>query len=294
MNDRAGSTVDAEHRHRPRPAGDQPDRPPGTGRHPRAAGHGDRQPLGVVRRPSGSRRHRPGVPRAIGDRDDRAVGVRQVDAHPVPQPDARARSGRAGAWRGAAPRQGAVLGGRRPRRHPARGRHGVPAAQPVPDEVDRREHARPARASIASSSRAVARDELVEKALRRRRAVERGQEPPRRARRRAVGRPAAAPVHRAGARGRAGRPADGRAVLRARSAVDLPDRGPDRRAQAPAHDRDRDPQHAAGRPRQRLHGVHHDRERRRARAPCRVRADAPDLHRPQHERTEAYVTGRFG
>ena len=60
---------------------------------------------------------------------------------------------------------------------------------------------------------------------------------------------------------RARRAVDGRTVLGARSPVDLPHRGPDRPAQARAHHHHRHPPHAAGRADQRLHRVHHDRER---------------------------------
>ena len=63
------------------------------------------------------------------------------------------------------------------------------------------------------------------------------------------------------------------------------------------HDRDRHPQHAAGRARRR-----HDRvllaRRGRRRPPVgrprRVRPDRQDLHDAGDKRTEDYVTGRFG
>ena len=55
------------------------------------------------------------------------------------------------------------------------------------------------------------------------------------------------------------------------------------------HDRDRDPQHAAGRPRLRLHGVHVSRRAGRVRhRPARC---SP---RPNDRRTQDYITGRFG
>ena len=60
---------------------------------------------------------------------------------------------------------------------------------------------------------------------------------------------AAAPVHRAGDRCGAAGAAHGRAVLGAGPDLDLRDRGPDPRAEERVHDRDRDPQHAAGGPR---------------------------------------------
>ena len=64
-------------------------------------------------------------------------------------------------------------------------------------------------------------------------------------------RPAAAALHRALPRRRAGRDPDGRAGLGARPDLDDADRGPDARAQARVHDRDRHAQHAAGRARRR-------------------------------------------
>ena len=62
----------------------------------------------------------------------------------------------------------------------------------------------------------------------------------------AVRRAAAAAVHRPGDRDRPRGHPDGRAVLRARSPRDAPDRGADGRDQGALHDRHRDPQHAAG------------------------------------------------
>ena len=70
--------------------------------------------------------------------------------------------------------------------------------------------------------------------------------PPEGQRPRPLGRPAAAPVHRARDRGRARGAADGRAVLGARPDRHRPHRGSDRRAQGSIHGPDRDPQHAAG------------------------------------------------
>ena len=74
----------------------------------------------------------------------------------------------------------------------------------------------------------------------------------------AVRRPAAAVVHRPDDRRRAGGHPHGRAVLGARSAQHPPDRGAHGRAQEGLHDRHRDPQHAAGRPRVGHDGVHDD------------------------------------
>src|SRR5205823_1009372 len=82
-------------------------------------------------------------------------------------------------------------------------------------------------------------------------------------------------------RGRAGgRPAR-RAGVRARPDRDVRDRGPDPRAEAGIHDRDRHAQHAAGRARRRPDGLllpRRARGRLAQRHPRRVRRDAEDLH----------------
>ena len=122
----------------------------------------------------------------------------------------------------------------------------------------------------------------------------RGQEPPRRARGGPVGGPAAAPVHRPGARRGAGGPPHGRAVLGARSPVHAAHRGAHLRAQVAPRDRDRHAQHAAGRARLRLHGILHHRERGRGGPPRRAGRTDQIFSRPANPRTEAYVSGRFG
>ena len=104
-------------------------------------------------------------------------------------------------------------------------------------------------------------------------AVGRGQGQAQRQRAEPVGRPAAAPVHRAHRGGAARGDPVRRAVLGARSDLDRQDRGADRRAQGGLHDRDRHPQHAAGGARLRLHRLHVS---RRA---DRVRHHEQDVHR---------------
>ena len=139
---------------------------------------------------------------------------------------------------------------------------------PFPDDVDLRQRRRG-----AAADRPARRDQRARREVAARRgAVGRGQGPPRRARHRALRRPAAAALHRAHDRGRARGDPDGRAVLRPRPARHAADRGADRGPQAPLHDRHRHPQHAAGRARGRRDGVH---AQRRAR---RVRADRAHLH----------------
>ena len=130
-------------------------------------------------------------------------------------------------------------------------------------------------------------------------AVGRGQGPAEGLRARHVGRPAAAAVHRPHDRGRARGRADGRAVQRARSDRDRAHRGADARAEEQLHDRDRHPQHAAGRARQRPHRVLHRPSSTPSPtgAPARSSSTtAPRRSSPTRsdERTENYITGRFG
>ena len=84
----------------------------------------------------------------------------------------------------------------------------------------------------------------------------RGQGPPGQLGALAVGRPAAAPVHRARARDQPGDPAVRRADLGARPDRDRAHRGADRRAPRPGDGHHRHAQHAAGGARVGLHGVH--------------------------------------
>ena len=112
----------------------------------------------------------------------------------------------------------------RPGRGAAQGRHGVPAAQPVPDDVDLRQRAR------RQAAQRPAHEEGRRRRRRRAVAAQRqpvggGQGPPRQARLRSVRRPAAAAVHRPRDRRRARGAADGRAVLGARPDLDAGDRG---------------------------------------------------------------------
>ena len=120
-------------------------------------------------------------------------------------------------------------------------RHGVPAAQPVLDEHLRQRRLRPAPQPLQGQRRRARREGPAAGG-----AVGRGQGQAQEQRPVALRRPAAAPVHRPRHRHRAGRAADGRAVLGARSDRHPADRGADGRAQGELHDRHRHPQHAAG------------------------------------------------
>ena len=151
----------------------------------------------------------------------------------------------------------------RRRRRPGRGaqphRHGLPEAEPVPEVDLRQRRLRPARArheGRASTSASSGR-------CSRRRSGTRSRTGSRRARSASPAASSSASASRA-PRGRAGRDPDGRAVLGARPDLDRADRGPDARAEARVHDRDRHPQHAAGRARRRPHRVLHRRGGREA------------------------------
>ena len=178
-----------------------------------------------------------------GDRADRSLGLREVDLPPHPQPDARGRPRRPAGRLGQARRGGHLR--RRPagRRHPPPHRHGVPEAQPVPGHDHRRQRAVRAQvlAALAGQPRRPGRGDADQGG-----SVERGQGPARRARRGALRRSAAAPVHRPGPGRAAPGPAHGRAVLGPR-----PDLHPAHRADHQGDRRrgdrgHRHPQHAAG------------------------------------------------
>ncbi len=115
------------------------------------------------------------MPEEPHHRDDRPIGVRQVDLPAVPQPDERHDPRR--------PRRGRVLFRRRrhlrPRRRSGRGapphRHGLPAAEPVPQDriFDNVAFGTPPRRGALKGEL----HERVEQALRPRGSVGRGQGP---------------------------------------------------------------------------------------------------------------------
>ena len=175
---------------------------------------------------------------------------------------------------------------RRGRSAPPR-RNGVPAIQPV-SQVDLRErrvraaHARrraTRRRSTRSSRSTLQRAALWEEVKDRLEHLGA----------RALGRPAAAALHRARARRRARGAAHGRARVGARSARDRQDRGAHPRAQGALHDRHRDAQHAAGGA-----GLRH---RRRTSISAGWSSSGPTTQiftNPRPQETEDYITGRFG
>ena len=185
---------------------------------------------------------------------------------------------------------------RRPGQRPPPGRHGVPAPEPVPDHVDLRERARrrPAQqqADAArtptswSSDRCGARTSGT-----RSRTGSTGRAPSL-----SGGQQQRLCIARAIAVAAAGA-ADGRAVLGARPDLDPRDRGPDRRAQAGLHDRDRHPQHAAGRPGLATGPASSTSRSTGTGATGRAGRDGRDQRiftTPSEKATEDYISGRFG
>ena len=142
-------------------------------------------------------------------RADRPLRLRQVDPDPLPQPDERPDPGRLGGGRDHLPRPEPLRPADRPGRGSQADRDGLPEAEPVP-EVDLRQHR--LRSPRSSDEGRHGRDRREGAA--RRRALGRGQGPPRRQRLRHVRRPAAAPLHRPLHGGRPRRDPDGRARAR--------------------------------------------------------------------------------
>ena len=181
----------------------------------------------VVRDEQGARGRDPPHAGPPGHRAHRAVRLRQVDVPPDPQPHARARPDRRARGIGAC--STATTSTRR-RQRPTETRRdiGMVFQKPNPfpamsiyDNV----LAGPklTRTPVARSGRARRGEPSA------RRAVERGAQPPRGPRRRALRRTAATALHRTRARDPPAGAAHGRAVLGARPDVDAPDRGDDRR-----------------------------------------------------------------
>ena len=137
--------------------------------------------------------------------------------------------------RGAARRRGHLRPRQAAHRRPPRDRHGLPEAEPVPGDVDPRQRARRSQAhrhqGVALGEGRAGRVLPAQG-----RALERGQGPPRRPRRRPLRWPAAAAVHRPLAGDQAAGAADGRAVLGPRPDLDPGDRGDDE-ASSPARSR---------------------------------------------------------
>src|SRR5439155_1592717 len=155
-------------------------------------------------------------------------------------------------------------------------RHGVPEGQPLPDHVHLRQRGR----RIApqwrpQSGRARQSGPGKPEASR---LMGRSEGLPGRERREPFRGPAAAALHRKGARGQARGPPDGRAVLRPRSHRDCENRGPDFRPEEGLHVGRRDAQHATGGPRVRDDRLYVSRETHRGQQYAgAVRATARDL-----------------
>ena len=198
----------------------------------------------LLRQLPGAEGHHPAALRPAGHRLHRPVGLRQVHPAAHPEPHLRPLPGPAGDRRGAARR----------REHPGAGRQTSTCCAPGSAWCSRSRRRSRCRSTTTSPSASASTSACprrrwtsrVEAALRKRGAVGRGQGQAAPERPQPLGRPAAAPVHRARDRGPArGHPAR-RAGLGARPDLDRQDRGADRRAEGRLHHRDRHPQHAAG------------------------------------------------
>ena len=177
----------------------------------------------------------------------RAVGLRQVDASPLPEPDERPhrrREDRRARSSSTASRH--LRARRRTSRDPQALRDGLPEVEPVPEDDLRERRLRPPDPGRSTARASSTRLRAVPPE---RRPLGRGQGPPRGLGPRPFRRPDAAHLHRARDRRRARDPPDGRALLGARPDRDEQGRGAHLRAQGALHDRDRDAQHAAGRAR---------------------------------------------
>ena len=128
----------------------------------------------------------------------RPVRLRQVDLPAHPQPDARGDPRRSRRGQGHARRREPLRQLDRPRDRAPHGRHGLPAAEPLPDDVDLRQR----RGGPAAQRRQEQEDPRRHRreVAQGRQPLERGQGPPEQARRRPLRRPAAAAVHRPGHR----------------------------------------------------------------------------------------------
>ena len=223
--------------------------------------------------------------RGAGDGVHRPVGLRQVDAAQGAQPHVRPLSRPARRRRGDARRREHPLARPRPQSSALAGRNGVPEADAVSDD-DLREHRlrrSPLRETAEVRTRRSGRIGAAP-----RRALDRGQGQIERQRPQPLRRPAAAPVHRPHSGDQPGSDPVRRAGLRPRSDLDGENRRTDRRIVRRLHDRDRHPQHAAGRARLTLYRLHVSGR------DGRIRGDERRLHLAARQAHPGYVTGRFG
>ena len=135
-----------EPRRAPRREGLLPQDRPLTPPHPkepehRVQEHRSQRPQRLLRRLPGRRGRLARDRAAQRHRLHRPVGLRQVDVPAHPQPHARGHPERPRRGRGAARRRQPLRPGRRPGARAPPGRHGLPAAEPVPDDVDQGERA---------------------------------------------------------------------------------------------------------------------------------------------------------
>ena len=168
------------------------------------------------------------VPQQPDHGHHRPVRLRQEHGAAMLQPDERPDHGRTDRGSDPVPRRRPLRRRRRPGRGAAPDRHGLPEAEPVPEE-----RSTTTSPSVRASPASRGRHGRAGRALAApRRPVGRGQGQAQAARHGALRRPAAAALHRAGDRRRAGGDPDGRAVLRPRPDRHAADRGADARARS--------------------------------------------------------------
>ena len=190
------------------------------------------------------------------------------------------------------PRPGHVRAGDRRHRRPPADRHGVPAAEPVPQVDLRQRRLRPARPGHEGRHEGASRADAQARC-----AVGRGARPPEGERQWAVRRPAAAAVHRPRDRRRPRGRAARRAVLGARPDLDRGHRGSD-------HDLKKDytivivthnmQQAARIADHTAFFSVETGTDGRRSGVLVEFDRTSRMFTKPSDPRTEGYVTGRFG
>ncbi len=251
-------------------------------------------PERLLRRLQGRPRREPRGPPARDHRVHRPVGLRQVHRAALLRPHERPHPVGPGRGQDHVPRRRPLRLPDRPRRGAQADRHGLPEAEPLP-QVDLRQHRLRAPARRAQGQpRRPSREGPAPGG-----AVGRGQGPPAEVGHGPLRWPAAAALHRPGRGGRARGRADGRAVLGPRPHRHGPHRGSDAGAQEPSTRSSSSPT-TCSRPPGSAIARRSSPPRSTTRAtPARASSwsttpPTRSSRRPADERTENYVTGRFG